>query len=240
MTASLFFALSPIPIGLTLMVFVPRCRGIQDLAKSLAPTFFLAVALHFALFANLLASELWNNVVKSNVAISREVSGLESMLRIAEASLGECSVEIQDSVRYYREEVISNEFSESLQPESREGPFPLKKLYRLLVTDPEFIPNPTMKSLFKDSLEQVRAARYERLELKSSHISQIKFVVLFIFGLLTLIAIVVYHSANRSALIFTTLLFSVCFSLTMGVMRVLDQPYLYPYLITSERFENLR
>ena len=57
---------------------------------------------------------------------------------------------------------------------------------------------------------------------------------------MTLIAIAVYHCAQRPALIFTTLLFSLCFSLTMGVMRVLDQPYRFPHLITPEAFERIR
>jgi hypothetical protein len=237
------YILSPIFIGLFLILIIPKFRSLTELSKSIAPTFFLAVALHFALFANLLSSELWNNVVKANAAISHEVSGLASMLRVAEASLGVCSVQIQDSVKFYREQVVDKEFTDEvnmheLETESNKT-FPLSKLYRLLVIDPDFIPNPTMKSLFTDSLEQVRASRYERLELKRSHISKVKFGVLYTFGFLTLLAIAVYHSASRPAMIFTTILFSVCFSITLLVMVVLDMPYRFPYLITPWAFQHV-
>lgn len=210
------------------------------ISKRLAPTFYLAVALHFALFANLLASEIWTSVVRSNQAIAREVSGLQSMLRIAEASLGTCSVEIQESVAYYKKEVVRGEFSESLSVSVEHPPFPLAHLYRLLVVDPEFIPNPTMKNLFTHSLEEVRASRSERLELKSAHVNPIKLSVLYLFGLLTLLSIAVYHCEDRGALAFTSLLFGVCFSITLIVVAVLDEPYQYPYLVTSVGFDQVR
>lgn len=231
---------SPLLLSLLLIGLLPRSQRARSVSKTLAPTFYLAVALHFALFANLLASEIWTNVVRSNQAIAREASGLESMLRIAEASLGTCSVEIQDSVAFYKQEVLREEFSDPRETRVETPPFPLAKLYRLLVIDPEFIPNPTMKSLFKDSLEQVRASRSERLELKASHLNKVKLAILYLFGVLTLLSIAVYHCSDRPALIFSSLLFGSCFTVTLAVVSVLDEPYRFPYLITPAAFDRIR
>lgn len=231
------FLLSPMLIAFVLIAVLPKVRRLTALNGSVAPTFYLAVALHFALFANLLTGEIWTNVVRANQAISREVSGLQSMLRIAEASLGACSIEIQDSVSYYRKEVVEEEFQATATPILRDKIFPLAKLYRLLVIDPEFIPNPTMKSLFRDSLEQVRASRYERLELKEARLSPVKLWALYAFGVLTLLAVAVYHCTHGGALVFTSLLFGCCFSMTLTVISVLDHPYRFPFLVSASPFD---
>jgi|APCry1669189534_1035231.scaffolds.fasta_scaffold27358_2 hypothetical protein len=233
----LSFILSPIALGMLMIILSPRIRFFTASADKLAPTFFLAVALHFALFANLLSTELWNKVVHANNAIRQEASGLQSMLRVAEASLADCSIQITDSVDFYKKEVVRVEFSEAMLPSEKERPFPLSKLYRLMVEDPNFIPNPIMRDIFKDALEQVRESRYERLELKDSHISWSKLLALYIFGSLTLLAINVFHCRNKSPMIFSTFLFSICFSITLCILYTLDRPYEYPYLINALPFE---
>jgi hypothetical protein len=228
--------LSPLLFAGILIALFPRIKAMGDWSKAIAPTFFLAVSLHFALFANLMASELWSNVLRANQAVRNEVNGLRSMLQIGVASLGGCSVKIMDSVKYYVDEVTAHEFQEEPQAERNTQPFPLSKVYRLMVIDPDFVPNETMKSLFKDSIELVRFNHYERLSLKGVHISPFKLGALFIFGLLTQIAIGVYHASNRPALIYSSTLFSICFSLTLLVMMILDSPYRYPYLVSPAPF----
>lgn len=235
----ILFVLSPLFIGGLLIVSIPRIKGLITWSGDLAPTFFLAVSLHFALFANLFASELWNNVVKANQSIRNEVNGLRSMMQIAEASLGDCSVAIVDSVKFYIDQVIKNEFRADDEIDVAAQIFPLSRMYRLLVVDPEFIPNETMRILFRDSLEQVRFNHYERLSLKAFHSKKNKLAALFIFGILTQISIAVYHGKSPQALKFTSLLFSICFSLTLMVLIVLDQPYRYPYLVSASAFSDV-
>jgi hypothetical protein len=235
----LLFVISPFFLGLLFIVGLPRYRHFKECSNGLAPTFFLAVALHFALFANLLSTELWNRVVRANDAISMEVSGLQSMLRIAEASLGTCATQIPDAVQFYKAS-IQQEFVDTDVVSEMGIHQPLSQLYKELINNPDFIPNPTMKALFTDSLEQVRASRYTRLELKSTHITVTKFIALYIFGCLTLLAIAVYHCANRAALTFTTLLFSFCFSITLIVLVILDRPYAYPHLVSPKPYESAR
>lgn len=235
----MFFVLSPLLIGGLLIATIPRIKGLNSWSGALAPTFFLAVSLHFALFANLFASELWNNVVKANQSIRNEVNGLRSMLQIAEASLGDCSVAIVDSVRFYVDQVVQHEFLAENEVDAANQTFPLTRMYRLLVVDPEFIPNETMRYLFRDSLEQVRFSHYERLSLKASHSSKNKLAALFVFGVLTQIAIAVYHGRSLTALAFTSVLFSLCFSLTLLVLTVLDQPYRYPHLVSASSFTDV-
>lgn len=235
----ILFVLSPLIFAAIMVATLSKIKSLGIWSKALAPTFFLAVSLHFALFANLLASELWNDVVKANQAIRNEVSGLRSMMNIAEASLGNCSVQIVDSVKFYIDEVRNHEFEKNGEPHARTNAFPLSKLYRLLDSDPEFIPNEALRSLFKDSLEQVRFNHYERISLKVDHVNVIKLGALFVFGLLTLVAIGVYHAGSRPALIFTTTLFSICFSLTLLVMIILDTPYRYPYLVSPDAFDDV-
>lgn len=226
----------PLATGIAAYLAFNRSNYLVNECKQISPSFFMILAVLFSLFGNLLASEMWNNISQTNSDIRKEVANLRSVLRFSETFDEGVAQKIQESVMAYKEMAVNNELNAtnyytSLIPQS-----PLIKIFKTIsALDASQRDNPFFPSFIK-SLDEIRAARYDRLLLKSNHVSKIKYSLLFVFGILTQFAIAAVHRSSKQALLFTVMLFSVGFSVTIFVVECLNWPYEYPYFINKSMY----
>ena len=158
------------------------------------------------------------------------------MLRFSETFDKEFAEKIHVSVIAYKDMAINNELTSTNYYTASIPQSPLIKIFNVISTaDASKRQNPFFMSFMK-SLDDVRASRYDRLLLKSSHISNIKYGLLFVFGILTQLAIAAVHRSSKEVLLFTVMLFSIGFSVTIFVIECLNWPYEYPYFIDKSMF----
>jgi hypothetical protein len=187
--------------------------------------YFASVAVLFALFASLLAAELWQRQNKEDVLFHVEVNGLQSMLHIAD-SLGADAAVVRNAVRLYLNPAAQDGRREGRPPGGAQSASEaLQRLYRLAADPGTFKGNAVVNAAFLASLEAVRSARDDRIVLHKAHASSSKFFTLLLFGLLTQIAIGFCHAGNPRALAASVMLFSIAFSAAIGILALLDDPY---------------
>ena len=162
---------------------------------------------------------------------------LRSLLRFSETFEENLGLQIRESVYSYKESTMKNEFEPTQYFTYKIPQSPLIKIFNVISKDSSFKnENPFFQSFMK-SIDEVRIARYDRLFLKDNHISKLKYALLFVFGILTQLAIAAVHRSSASVLFFTVMLFSVGFSVTIFVIECLNWPYEYPYFITNDMYK---
>jgi hypothetical protein len=217
--------LLPLLLGALVCFFFFHLDKSRFTIRGVVGPYFSSVAILFALFASLLAAELWQRQNKEDLLLHQERNGLKSMLHIVAGIDPETTV-VRDAIRsYLRQTAYGAELAPrrgNAEQPSSEG---LKRLYRL-ATDPAlFKGNAVANAAFLQSLEQVRSAREDRTALHKAHVAPSKFFTLLLFGLLTQIAIAFCHAGNPRALSAAVLLFSVAFAAAIGILALLDDPY---------------
>jgi hypothetical protein len=201
----------PLLLGIAVCFFFFHLDKSRFTIRGVVGPYFSSVAILFALFASLLAAELWQRQNKED----HIVAGIDPETTV-----------VRDAIRsYLRQTAYGAELAprrSSVEQPSSEG---LKRLYRL-ATDPAlFKGNAVANAAFLQSLEMVRSAREDRTALHKAHVASSKFFTLLLFGLLTQIAIALCHAGNPRALSAAVLLFSVAFSAAIGILALLDDPY---------------
>ena len=193
--------------------------------RGVAGPYFAAVALLFGLFGSLITSEAWQKAGRFNTLVITEISSLRALLRIADA-VSPAATSVRGAVAKYLEDVGRSEFAPS-RPESSvpEVLASINEFYGFARDPGHFRDEPAFASEFLDEVERIRAARFERLEIRKSHIPWEKFAILFVFGLLTQISIALCHAGNPRAIVATVMLFSLAFSVTVGTISVIDDPF---------------
>ena len=226
----------PLVTGLATYLLFSKSSYLADESKLISPSFFMILAVLFSLFGNLLATEMWNNINQTNQDIRKEVSNLRSLLRFSETMDENLSRQIQSAVYAYKDSAMKKEFEPQNYFTTTIPQSPLIKIFNVISKDTNLkSDNPFFQSFMK-SIDEIRTARYDRLFLKDNHISKLKYALLFVFGILTQLAIAAVHRSSKPVLFFTVMLFSVGFSVTAFVIECLNWPYEYPYFITKDMF----
>ena len=226
----------PIVTGIFIYLLFHRTNYLINESKQISPSFFMILAVLFSLFSNLLATEMWNNISQTNQDIRKEVSNLRSLLRFSETFDENLALKIREAVYAYKDSAMKNEFMPNNYFTVTIPQSPLIKIFKSVMEDENFKRDNPFTQSFMKSIDEVRAARYDRLFLKDNHISKLKYGLLFVFGILTQLAIAAVHRASTSVLFFTVMLFSAGFSVTIFVIECLNWPYEYPYFITNDMY----
>ena len=233
---TLFVVAIPIITGLTTYMLFNKSNYLLFESKLISPSYFMILAVLFSLFGNLLATEMWNNISQTNQNIRKEVSNLRSLLRFSETFDEELSSQIRNAVYSYKDQITRTEFDPKNYFTSSIPQSPLIKIFNVIAKEDRVKKDNLFIPSFMKSIDEIRTARYDRLFLKDSHISKIKYALLFVFGILTQLGIGAVHRSSSSVLFFTVMLFSVGFSVTIFVIECLNWPYEYPYFITKDMY----
>ncbi|CAN5510391.1 hypothetical protein BH10PSE6_BH10PSE6_37570 [soil metagenome] len=222
---NLGLTLLPLLLGVGVCFFFFHLDRSRFTIRGVVGPYFSSVAILFALFASLLAAELWQRQNKEDILLRLEINGLKSMLHIAASVDPDTSV-VRDSVSSYLRQTA---YGAELPPTPTNAEQPpseaLKLLYRLASDPATFKGNAVASAAFLHALDVVRSSREDRTELHKARVAPSKFFTLLLFGLLTQIAIAFCHAGNPRALGASVMLFSVAFSAAIGILALLDDPY---------------
>ena len=216
----------PIVLGIVVCMFFDKLDVTRFAVRGVGAPYFAAIALAFGLFGSLFVSELWQKAYRINTALTSEMSSLRGMLRITEVLPEQPSPAVEmvnRYVQYVSQWELQNEASVD---ENRHGVSLsiIQDLFKFAAMPANFGGNAVLNQTFLDDLNDVRGARFARLQIEQSHASGLKITFLFILGLLTQIAIALCHSGQRRASWASVMLFSVTFSATMAMVSMIDTP----------------
>lgn len=214
----------PLVLGILVLIALDWLDRTRYPVRGISPSYFASVALLFGLFASLAATEAWQRTNKTSAALATEVSDLRALLRIAETLKVE-GTQIRHAVNSYVADVRTNELGNSVRGAAGPPPKALQQLYLIGASGTAFNNNSSLNTSYLQSLESLRMARVQRLELAHSRIPTRHFAILMLMGLLTQIAIGFSHSGNRTALVYSVMLFSVAFGAAVHFIQAFDDPY---------------
>jgi len=229
-------ALLPLILGATVTIgfyFIDKTRFI---VKGVVGPYFASVALLFALFSSFLTTEVWQKVARANSLLTQEVNSARSLLRISEP-LGPAAEVVRNAVTSFLKQIEAQEIAESASLSNAAAP-PTAELYRI-ATNPD-VGNIAANMAFFNAVEAVRSSWFERHQLRNSHVAREKYLILFLFGFLTQIAIALCHAGNPRATAATVMLFSLSFSAATGILAVMDDPFSTSYLINTTALADVR
>jgi hypothetical protein len=218
----LWLTLLPLLLGLGVCVAFYHLDRSRFTIRGVVGPYFSSVAILFALFASLLAAELWQRHTREDLLFHGELNGLQSLLQIA-GGFDSGATTVRNAVRSYLDPAVpvAARPPDAAQPAGE----PLERLYRLATDRQTFGGNTVANAAFLASLQAVRAARDDRIALHKERVSPSKFFTLLLFGLLTQVAIAFCHAGNPRALAASVMLFSIAFSAAIGILALLDDPY---------------
>lgn len=235
----LYLGALPLLMGaLTVCLFI-RIDNSRFQVRGVVGPYFAALALLFGLFSSLTASDVWQRIGKANTLICTEVNSLSSLLRLSE-TLGSNSITIKAAISDYVNEIQQSEFIKKNDIPSATPVESLNRLYQIAANPVNFNHVSPIQTEFLRSLEQVRSAHLERIELRKTHLSNTKILIIFIFGLLTQFSIALCHAGNSRATWASVMLFSVAFSAAISVLTVFENPTNFSSMISTSAIADVR
>ena len=235
----LYLGLLPLLMGIATVHLFNRLDNSRFQVRGIVGPYFAALALMFGLFSSLTASDVWQRIGKANTLVCAEVNSLRSLLRLSE-TLGANSIEIKNTINDYVKEIQQSEFMDKQDIPSTMAAEALNRLYLIAADPANFNHVSPIQSEFLRSLEQVRSAHLERIELRKTHLSNTKLLIIFIFGLLTQFSIALCHAGNIRASWASVMLFSVAFSAAVTVLTVFENPASFSSMISTSSLADIR
>ena len=211
-------ALTLLPLFLGILVTV----GFYYLEKSrfavqgVGAPYFAAVALLFALYASLMATEVWQRSVRSTSLMHTEITALDSAVKIAEG------IHPQDvRVRRAAESELGSAAVGSAENTAGKNNDPLQSLYAIAGDKVFFDGMPAANAAFYQAIEEAHSANHERKTLQGARLAPEKLFSLLLFGLLTQVAIAFCQSGIRAVGV-AVMLFSIAFAASVGILELMD------------------
>jgi hypothetical protein len=167
-----------------------------------------------------------------------QATSLRALKRITEP-LGENSTYFSSAVKNYIDKVKQQEKNDLILKTSKDDNYRKKtfskdtfsELYSMSLDSKKFNGNIAAQSAFYSNLEALRHAWFERKELRKSRVLPEKIYVLFIFGVLTQIAIAFSHLHDRKSNRLAVILFTVTFAIALFILNITESPYLDSHFI---------
>jgi hypothetical protein len=174
--------------------------------RGVGSPYFASVALLFALYASLMATEVWQRSVRAAALEHTEITALDSAVRIAEGT------HPQDRrVRQAAESILAGKSED-----------PLQGLYAIAGDGVFFAGRPSANTAFYQAIEEAHSANHERKTLLGARLAPEKLFSLLLFGLLTQVAIAFCQGGNIRAIGVTVMLFSIAFAASVGILELMD------------------
>jgi hypothetical protein len=223
------FTILPLITGVLIAIAINYLDSSKLQVRGIVGPFFASIAIIFALFSSLLASEVWNRASEIRSEMIKEVSSLRSLHRLVKA-LDIPGEVVEEKLDFYIQSVVSGQYARS-RDDSKEikifqakASDTLQSLHKFAIDAKNFQNNVSANSAFLNELIKLRDSRFKRNSLEDSHANPIKILSLFIFGFLTQIAIALCHCGNVRASYWSVGLFSVAFATSVGLITAFDNP----------------
>jgi hypothetical protein len=237
--APLFLAFN-IGLGL-LFVWIaersPMAAFWQSCAGLVGP-FFQAVGAIFALYSAFLANDVWRTYEKAQTAVTREQQGIRELLRLAEA-MGPQGQRLRELT------IAFGHASAPLDWTTRHVPPVPAASVRWLFNETLFgsvaQAGPQVQNAAMNAIRDMRAGYLDRVEILTSTVGQGKWSAVFIFGVLTQIALVAVHLGKARAGMLAVTIFSIGMTASMIFILEFSEPFVEPFAVSLQPiYEALR
>jgi hypothetical protein len=170
--------------------------------KAISPGMLPLLGIIFALLVAFLASQVWSQGDRADVAVNQEASALRGVVLLAAEFPGVPERRLRDLVRRHIQDAVTQEW-----PAMARGtatltivPAPLAEALRFALTlTPRSEGQVVAQREIVASLRSALQARRQRIILSESSVNGVKWIVLLVQAGLTLITIALIHSDNRAA-----------------------------------------
>jgi hypothetical protein len=170
--------------------------------KAISPGILPPLATIFALLVGFLAAQDWSEGERASSAVNREASALRAVVLLAAAFPGEPETRLRQLIRSYIQEAVTQEWPAMARQDatlSIAPPTLASALGLALSLSPQREGQVAAQREMVTSLESALDARRQRIILSRSSIDWVKWTVLLTQAGLTLLAIAMVHSDNRTA-----------------------------------------
>jgi hypothetical protein len=186
------------------------------------------VALIFGLYSAFLAEDVWTMHDKARGAVLREEAAIRVLLRVAE-SVGPQGQHLRELVTSYGRESTAGDWMNELDRPATLG------IIRSLLHEGLFgaavKAGPEVQRATMDALMEVRAGHLDRVALATATAGEGKWSAVFLFGILTQIALVANHLGKPRASVLAVTLFSIGMTLKpLILLAFFRQSFLTPQL----------
>ncbi len=200
------------------------CKGIVGPA-------FQATAALFALYSAFLANDVWRTYEKAQAAVMREQQGIRELLRLAEA-MGPQGQRLRElTIAFGRASAPPDWASRPAPPVPAAS---VRWLFNETLFGSVAQAGPQVQSAARDAIKDMRAGYLDRVEILTSTVGQGKWSVVFIFGVLTQIALVAVHFGNARASMFIVTLFSIGMTVSMIFILEFSEPFVEPFAVSLQ------
>lgn len=170
--------------------------------KAISPGILPPLATIFALLVGFLAAQDWSQNERASSTVNREASALRAVVLLAAAFPGEPETRLRQLIHDYIQEAVDHEWPAMARQDATLSIAPPKlaaALRLVLSLTPQGVGQAAAHREMVASLESALDARRQRIILSRSSLDWVKWTVLLVQAGLTLLAIAMVHSDNRTA-----------------------------------------
>jgi len=200
-----------------------RAGALQALSPGMLPP----MGILFALIVGFVAVGVWGNVDNAEEAVSSEASALRSAVILSDDLPPDLRGRVRADIRRQIENAVNDEWPamEEQRATLSAVPAPLADaLHVALRLDPEGVGAETQRELVT-SIQDALAARRGRIFLSQEDINTVKWLGLLALAALTLVAIGLVHSGNRTTTRLAMGLFGVAVAVVVTMLAAENEPF---------------
>ena len=217
----------------TLAVGEERAHTFSSVSSGMLPP----MGLLFGLLVGFVASQVWTNVDRAQLAVDREASALRTTVLAAEDFPGEPDARIRVLIDSYILDAVDREW-----PAMAEGratlmvpPASLALGLRLALSlNPQNEGQKVAQREMVTSLENALDARRQRIILSDSPVNWVKWLGVIIVGMLTMLTIAFVHIANRRATAIAMGIFAAAMATSLVMIAAQERPFRGDFAVKAD------
>jgi hypothetical protein len=228
MTVIIFAATFVVAAGILALVLAlatgDRARAFKGVSAGLLPP----LGIIFGLLVAFVAAQVWGDVDRATAAVNREASALRAVVLLAKAFPGEPETRLRGFVSQYIREARDVEWPAMAVRRATLTmvPAPLAGALEAAVMLPATGPGQVAAQReIISALENAFDARRQRILVSRSEVNWVKWTALIIQALITLVAIAMVHSDNRSSAVLAIGLFATAMAVCVVLIAMHDRPF---------------
>jgi hypothetical protein len=201
-----------------------RARAFKGVSPGLLPP----LGIMFGLLVAFVAAQVWGDVDRATAAVNREASALRGVVLLAKAFPGEPETRLRGFVSQYIREARDVEWPAMAVRRATLTmvPAPLASSLEAAVMLPATGPGQVAAQReIISALENAFDARRQRILVSRSEVNWVKWTALIIQALITLVAIAMVHSDNRSSAVLAIGLFATAMAVCVVLIAMHDRPF---------------
>ena len=228
MTVVVFAATFVVAAGILILVLAlatgDRARAFKGVSAGLLPP----LGIIFGLLVAFLAAQVWGDVDRANAAVNREASALRGVVLLAKAFPGEPENQLREFVSQHVREAQDVEWPAMAVRRATLTmvPTPLAAALEAAVMLPTSSAGQVAAQReIISALENALDARRQRILVSRSEVNWVKWTALIVQAFVTLVAVAMVHSDNRSSAGLAMGLFATAMAVCIVLIAMHDRPF---------------